>query len=127
MICLFMFLKLIKSDNLCKQMIIDNILIVVQKNDNVLGIHYLVSQMLKLNPRLMGYLWSITKTKVELWHMQRKHIESQSKACHPTFLENLPGISLATRTFQRRCELCSLPRTNIHTYRENILNILYLR
>ena len=48
MIYLLVLLKLTESDdNLCEQMIIDNILIGDEKNDMELSIHYLVSQILK--------------------------------------------------------------------------------
>ena len=58
-----------------------NLLII--KNDSILGIHYLISQILKPNPRLMKYLLSITETKAEFWYIQ-----SQGKTRHPTFCEN---------------------------------------
>lgn len=64
------------DDNLCKQMMINNMLIEEEKNDTVLGIHYLVSEILKPNSKLMRYLWPILKAKVKLWHIQRRYRQS---------------------------------------------------
>lgn len=78
------------DDNLCEQMIVDNILIEYEKNDTVLGIHHLVSQIQKPNPRLMRYLLPIIKTKVD--KAQVKHATQDSlKICQA--LARPPGHS----------------------------------
>lgn len=83
-----------------------------------------LSQQLKPNPRLRSYLWPNTKTKVELWHIQKKQHTNQSRAHHQTFFENLPGIGQAIRTFQRRCEFYSLLQMKTHPHREVFLMFL---